>query len=133
MTMTDPIADFLTRIRNAIMAGHQKVEMPLSRVKEQLSAILKEEGYVNGFETVAPEEGHPSLLIFLKYGPQGEKVVTGLERVSKPGCRVYVGSKEIPEVLSGMGINILTTSRGLMTGARAKSQSLGGEILCNIW
>ncbi len=133
MTMTDPIADFLTRIRNAIMAGHQKVEMPLSRIKEQLSAILKEEGYVNGFETLTPEDGHPMLKIMLKYGPDGEKVVNGLERVSKPGCRVYVGSKEIPEVLGGMGINILTTSRGLMTGARAKGESLGGEILCNVW
>jgi small subunit ribosomal protein S8 len=133
MTMTDPIADFLTRIRNAIMAGHKQVEMPLSRMKEQLSLILKEEGYVNGYETLTPEEGHPSLRIFLKYGPDGEKVVNGLERVSKPGCRVYVGSKEIPEVLGGMGINILTTSRGLMTGSRARSESLGGEVLCNVW
>ena len=133
MTMTDPIADYLTRIRNAILAGHKKVEMPLSQIKEQMSAILKEEGYVTGFETLRPEEGHPSLRIFLKYGPDGEKVVNGLERVSKPGCRVYVGSKEIPEVLGGMGINILTTSRGLMTGNRARSESLGGELLCNVW
>jgi len=133
MTMTDPIADFLTRIRNAIMAGHKQVEMPLSRMKEQLSVILKEEGYVNGFETLTPEDGHPQLRVQLKYGPDGEKVVNGLERVSRPGCRVYVGSKEIPEVLGGMGICILTTSRGLMTGGRAKSEALGGEILCNVW
>jgi len=133
MTMTDPIADFLTRIRNAIMAGHKHVEMPLSRIKEQMAAILKEEGYVNGFETETPENDHPLLRVHLKYGPDGEKVVTGLQRVSKPGCRVYVGSKEIPEVLGGMGINILTTSRGLMTGNRAKNEALGGEILCNVW
>ena len=130
--MTDPIADMLTRVRNAVQAKHQKVDMPASRLKVEIARILKEEGYISHFKTTE-EGGKLSLTLFLKYGPKGEKVISNIERVSRPGCRVYVSKTEIPKVLGGLGINILTTAHGVMTGKQARRQGFGGELLCNIY
>src|SRR5215831_768758 len=130
--MTDPIADMLTRVRNAVQAKHQKVDMPSSRLKTEIARILKEEGYISHFKT-ADEGGKSFLTLFLKYGPKGEKVISSIERISRPGCRVYVSKGEIPRVLGGLGINILTTSHGVMTGKQARKQGFGGELLCNIY
>ena len=130
--MTDPIADMLTRVRNAVQGKHQKVDMPASRLKTEIARILKDEGYITHYKT-AEEEGKNFLTIFLKYGPKGEKVISNIERVSRPGCRVYVSKTEIPRVLGGLGINILTTSHGVMTGKHARKQGYGGELLCNIY
>jgi small subunit ribosomal protein S8 len=130
--MTDPIADMLTRVRNAVQAKHQKVDMPSSRLKAEIARILKEEGYISHFKT-ADEGGKSSLTLFLKYGPKGEKVISSIERISRPGCRVYVSKGEIPRVLGGLGINILTTSHGVMTGKQARKQGFGGELLCNVY
>jgi small subunit ribosomal protein S8 len=130
--MTDPIADMLTRIRNAAQAKHQKVDMPASRLKVEIARILKEEGYISHFKA-SDESGKSFLTVFLKYGPKGEKVISNIERVSRPGCRVYVSKAEIPKVLGGLGINILTTSHGVMTGKQARRQGFGGELLCNIY
>ena len=130
--MTDPIADMLTRVRNAVQAKHQKVDMPSSRLKAEIGRILKEEGYISHFKT-ADEGGKSSLTLFLKYGPKGEKVISSIERISRPGCRVYVSKGEIPRVLGGLGINILTTSHGVMTGKQARKQGFGGELLCNVY
>jgi len=130
--MTDPIADMLTRVRNAVQAKHQKVDMPASRLKIEIARILKEEGYIAHYK--AMEEGGKNLLtVFLKYGPKGEQVISNIERVSRPGCRVYVSKSDIPKVLGGLGINILTTSHGIMTGKRARKEGFGGELLCNIY
>ncbi len=133
MSMTDPIADMLTRIRNALMAGHTSVSLPSSRIKREIAAIMKEEGYINECrveESVGPQG---VLELDLRYGPDGEKVINGLERISKPGRRVYVGSQDIPDVLGGMGITILSTSRGVIDGRAARRQNVGGEWLCNVW
>ena len=130
--MTDPIADMLTRIRNAVQAKHQKVDMPASRLKADIARILKEEGYSAHYKT-ADEGGKHFLTVFLKYGPKGEKVISNIERVSRPGCRVYVSKTEIPKVLGGLGINIVTTSHGVMTGKHARKNGFGGELLCNIY
>jgi small subunit ribosomal protein S8 len=130
--MTDPIADMLTRLRNAVQAKHAKVDMPASRIKVEIARILKDEGFISHYKT-AEEEGRNALTVFLKYGPKGEKVITNIERVSRPGCRVYVGRTDIPRVLNGLGINIVTTSHGLMTGKEARKQGFGGEILCNVY
>src|ERR1700689_1173952 len=130
--MTDPIADMLTRIRNAVQARHTKVEMPTSRLKVELARILKDEGYISHYKT-SEEGGHTNLTVFLKYGSKGELVISNIERVSRPGCRVYVSKTEIPRVLGGLGINILTTSHGVMTGKEARKQGFGGELLCNIY
>ena len=130
--ITDPIADMLTRVRNALSAHHPKVDVPASRLKAEIARILKEEGYIANFK-VADEEGRRTIKIYLKYGPDHEPVISRLERVSKPGRRVYVGQREIPRVLGGMGINILTTPRGVMTGRHAHRQGVGGEILCEVW
>jgi len=130
--MTDPIADMLTRVRNAVQAKHQKVDMPASRLKVEIARILKEEGFIAHFKT-SEEEGKNFLTLFLKYGPKGEKVISNIERISRPGCRVYVSKSEIPKVLGGLGINILTTSHGVMTGKRARKQGFGGELLCNVY
>ena len=133
--LSDPIADMLTRIRNAIMAGHATVAMPHSKTKIAIAQILKDEGYV---ADVTVEEGQPAstIVITLKYwGTRRERrpVITDLKRVSKPGRRVYVGKDDIPWVLSGMGISILTTPRGIMTGQHARRQGVGGEVLCHVW
>ena len=130
--MTDPIADMLTRLRNAVQAKHQKVDMPASRLKADIARILKEEGYIAHYKT-ADESGKQSLTVFLKYGPKGEKVISNIQRVSRPGCRVYVSKTEIPKVLGGLGINILTTSHGVMTGKQARKNGFGGELLCNVY
>jgi small subunit ribosomal protein S8 len=130
--MTDPIADMLTRVRNAVQGKHQKVDMPASRLKVEIARILKEEGYISHFKT-SEEDGKNSLTLFLKYGPKGEKVISNIERVSRPGCRVYVSKADIPRVLGGLGINILTTSHGVMTGKQARQQGFGGELLCNVY
>src|SRR2546430_17688426 len=119
--MTDPIADMLTRVRNAAQAKHQKVDMPSSRLKIEIARILKEEGYIAHYKT-SDEGGKNQLTVFLKYGPKGEKVISNIERISRPGCRVYVSKTEIPRVLGGLGINIVTTSHGGVAGNEAPKQ-----------
>jgi len=132
LTITDPIADMLTRIRNAIMVRHDSVLIPASKMKLGISRILKEEGYVGDYEVV---RGKPQRLIkiHLKYDNKNQPVLTGLERISKPGLRVYVQKKEIPRVYGGLGIAILSTPQGVMTGQKAWRQAVGGELLCYIW
>jgi small subunit ribosomal protein S8 len=132
MRLTDPVADMLTRIRNAISARHQKVDVPASKLKTEIARILKEEGYVSNFKATE-EEGHKVLRIYLKYGSNNEAAISNVERVSRPGCRVYVRRSEITRVLGGLGINILTTPRGVMTGRQARKEGVGGEVLCQIW
>lgn len=131
MSMTDPLADLLTRIRNALMARHDSVEIPYSKRKEDIVRILKEEGYIDSYVTV---EGEPSavLKVVLKYGPDRTPAIERLARVSRPGRRVYSGHKDIPPVLGGMGINIVSTSKGLMTGKAAAEKGIGGEIVCEV-
>jgi small subunit ribosomal protein S8 len=137
--MTDPISDMLTRLRNAVSAKHARVDMPASKLKAEIARILQDEGYIQGFrivEEAAERDGkQPRQLIrvFLKYGPRGEKVISGLERISRPGRRVYIGVEDVPTVLGGLGTNILTTSRGVMTGRAARKAGVGGEVLCNVW
>jgi small subunit ribosomal protein S8 len=137
--MTDPISDMITRIRNAVTAKHTRVDLPASKLKAEIARILQDEGYIQGFRLVeeAPdkETQQPRQLIrlFLKYGPHGEKVISGLERISRPGRRVYLGVEDVPTVLGGLGTSILTTSRGVMTGRAAKKAGVGGEVLCNVW
>lgn len=137
MAVNDPIADMLTRIRNAGMAGHPAVAMPSSKIKVAIAKILKEEGYIAGYELVdGKTEGQKVIRIRLKYvGERRERhpVITDLERVSRPGRRVYTGKQEIPWVMSGMGIAIISTPKGLMTGQRARQLGVGGEIICKIW
>ncbi len=130
--MTDPIADMLTRVRNALGARHSKVEMPASKTKIEMARILKEEGYITNYR-VATDDNKKVIKVYLRYKPDHTPVISHLERVSKPGRRVYTSSKAIPKVIGGMGINILTTSKGLMTGDKAREQNVGGEILCGIW
>jgi small subunit ribosomal protein S8 len=138
--MTDPIADMLARIRNAVAAKHTRVEMPASRIKVDIARILQDEGYIQGFKlNETPRSGESSgnpvktLRLFLKYGPRGERLITGVERISRPGRRVYFGRDDVPQVLAGLGTSILTTSRGVMTGREAVKAGVGGEVLCNIW
>jgi small subunit ribosomal protein S8 len=134
--MTDPIADMLSRLRNATIARHNRVEMPSSRLKVEIAKILENEGYIQGYKVIEPQAGAPPqahLRVFLKYGPRGERIITGIERVSRPGRRVYFGCDEVPDVLAGLGTNILTTSRGVMTGKQAVKAGVGGEVLCNVW
>ena len=130
--MTDPIADMLARIRNAVSAKHSRVDIPASKLKLEIARILKEEGYIANYKAVE-EEGHKVLRVYLKYSNSDEAAISNLERVSKPGCRVYVRRDEIPRVLGGMGINILTTPRGVMTGRQARREGVGGEVLCQVW
>lgn len=137
MSTSDPIADMLTRIRNSLMAGHQLVSMPSSKVKLAIAGILKEEGFIESFEQVQPE-GRPNQVLRLQLKYVGERrarkpVISGLQRVSRPGRRSYIGKSEIPWVRSGLGIAILTTPKGVMTGARARQLGVGGEILCKVW
>jgi small subunit ribosomal protein S8 len=136
--MTDPIADMVTRIRNAVHARHQRVDVPASRFKAEIARILEEEGYIQGFRLVdAPDNDgggtRPTIRILLKYGPRGENVISGLERVSRPGRRVYLNRTSVPKVMGGLGTSILTTSRGVMTGRDAVKAGVGGEVLCNVW
>jgi small subunit ribosomal protein S8 len=132
MPSSDPIADMLTRVRNAIIARHPKVDVPASKLKMEIARILKEEGYILNYK-IADEGAKKTIKIYLKYTPGNESVISRIERVSRPGCRVYVGNDKIPRILGGMGINILTTSRGVMTGKSAKREGVGGEVLCHVW
>lgn len=132
MSMTDPVADFLARVRNAINARHQKVDVPLSKLKVEMARILKEEGYIANFKTT-DEEGRKTLRVYLKYDSNNTSPISQLKRVSRPGCRVYVGHSEIPRILGGLGINILTTPKGVMTGRAARKEGVGGEVLCEIY
>ena len=135
MSMSDPIADMLTRVRNALMREHPTVSMPISKTKEAIAQVLKDEGYIEDFKVVQ-EKPQSVLQLKLKYiGGRRDRrsVITGIERVSRPGRRVYVGKQDIPWVLSGMGIAIVTTSKGLMTGQQARQASVGGEVLCKVW
>ena len=135
--MTDPISDMLTRIRNAVTAKHTRVDMPASRLKAEIARILQDEGYIQGFklldDTTGTSAQTKTLRLFLKYGPHGERLITGVQRISRPGRRVYFGKQDVPEVLAGLGTSILTTSRGVMTGRAAVKAGVGGEVLCNIW
>lgn len=132
MVMTDPIADFLTRIRNANSVNHEKVEIPVSRVKKTLAEILKVEGFIKDYELV--EDGKQGILrLYLKYGHNKQKVITGIKRISKPGLRVYVKKDQIPRVLGGLGIAIISTSCGIMTDKEARKRQLGGEVICYVW
>jgi small subunit ribosomal protein S8 len=136
--MTDPIADMLTRIRNAVSAKHTRVDMPASRIKADIARILQDEGYIQGFKVLDAPPGQTTavskvLRVFLKYGPHGERLITGVQRISRPGRRVYFGHDDVPEVLAGLGTSILTTSRGVMTGREAVKVGVGGEVLCNVW
>lgn len=132
MTTSDPIADMLTRVRNALQARHAKVDVPASRLKLDIARILKDEGYITNFK-IAEDGPKKSIRIYLKYTSGNVPVISRIERVSRPGCRVYAGSQEVPRVLGGLGINILTTPRGVMTGATARKENVGGEVLCQIW
>jgi len=130
--ITDPIADMLTRIRNANTANHPLLDIPASKMKIAVAAILAEEGFIRNFERV--EEGpQGTLRVTLKYGPEKEKVITGLRRISRPGLRVYIGRGEIPKVLGGLGLVIMSTSKGIMSGKRAKREGCGGEVLAYVW
>jgi small subunit ribosomal protein S8 len=137
--MTDPISDMIARIRNAVAAKHTRVDMPASKLKGEIARILQDEGYIQGFRLMevpaerAGRQPRPVIRIFLKYGPHGERVISGLERISRPGRRVYLGVDDVPPVLGGLGTSILTTSRGVMTGRAAKKAGVGGEVLCNVW
>jgi small subunit ribosomal protein S8 len=133
--MTDPIADMLSRIRNATTARHPRVDMPLSRLKVEIAKILESEGYVQSFKVIEPKDGQVqgTLRVQLKYGPRGERVILGIQRVSRPGRRVYFGRDDVPHVLGGLGTSILTTSRGVMSGRDAAKAGVGGEVLCNVW
>lgn len=134
MTMTDPIADMLTRIRNANVAMHDEVKMPSSRVKESLATLLAKEGYIEGFD-VADATDRPGrvLTVTMKYSPERERVISGLKRVSKPGLRVYRKAETVPRVLGGLGVAVVSTSQGLMTDREARKRRVGGEILCYVW
>ncbi|WP_019375520.1 30S ribosomal protein S8 [Virgibacillus halodenitrificans] len=132
MVMTDPIADMLTRIRNANMVRHEKLELPASTIKKEIADILKREGFVSDYEFV--EDNKQGVLrIFLKYGANNERVITGIKRISKPGLRVYAKANEVPRVLNGLGIAIVSTSKGVLSDKEARSQAVGGEVLAYVW
>ena len=132
MTMTDPIADMLTRIRNANVVKHETVDVPASNIKKELARILLEEGFVRGYDVI--EDGKQGIIrIQLKYGQTGERVISGLKRISKPGMRVYAANQEIPKVLNGLGISIISTSKGILTDKQARKENVGGEVICYVW
>ena len=132
MLTTDPIADFLTRIRNGNTANKETVEIPASKVKKSLAGILKEEGYIKDWEYI--EDSKQGIIrVYMKYGENKEKVITGLKRISKPGLRIYAGSEELPKVLNGLGIAVISTSHGIMTEKHARKAGVGGEVLCYVW
>ena len=133
MSMTDPIADLLTRIRNAVRAGHESVVIPGSKLKESVVGILKSQGYIRGYDVEPGPTGQTRITVALKPPQDGKLVLSGLRRVSKPGLRVYVDKESVPKVLNGMGIAILTTSRGVVTDEEARNLGVGGEVLCEIW
>lgn len=130
--MTDPIADFLTRIRNANMVYQEEVEVPASKMKRAIAEIMKNEGYIKNYEYI--EDGKQGILrIYLKYGPNKEKVITGIKRISRPGLRIYARKGEIPKVLGGLGVAIISTSKGVLTDKQARREGVGGEVICYIW
>ena len=132
MTMTDPIADMLTRIRNANVVKHETVDVPASNMKKELSRILLEEGFIRGYDVI--EDGKQGIIrIQLKYGQTGERVISGLKRISKPGMRVYADKHEVPRVLNGLGISIISTSKGILTDKQARKENDGGEVICYVW
>jgi small subunit ribosomal protein S8 len=131
MSLTDPVADFLARIRNAIRARHQKLDVPASKLKAEIARILKEEGYISSYKT-QEEEGRQILRVYLKYAGS-EAAIRDLARISRPGCRVYIGRDEIKRVQGGLGISIMTTPKGVMTGRQARREGVGGELLCEVW
>jgi small subunit ribosomal protein S8 len=131
MSVTDPIADYLTRLRNAITAKHEKVDIPASRLKLEMTKILKEEGYFQNFK-MQEDDKQGVIRIFLKY-VDGTSVITGLKQVSKPGCRIYSRKEKVPKVMGGLGVSIVSTSKGLMTGESSHKNGLGGEVLCEVW
>ena len=136
--MTDPIADMLARIRNAVQAKQARVDIPANQLKIEMARILQNEGYIAGFRVVEEPLAEGKLTVkrirlFLKYGPHGERVISGIQRISRPGRRVYFSRDQVPPVLGGLGISILTTSRGVMTGRQAVKTGVGGEVLCNVW
>src|SRR5687768_2959355 len=132
MNMTDPVADLITRIRNGVRAKLTRVDVPSSKLKMEIARILKDEGYISNYR-LTEDNKQGVLRVYLKYGPGMERVITDLQRVSRPGCRIYCGKDQIPRVYGGLGINILSTSRGLMTGKSAAREGVGGEILVNVW
>ena len=132
MVMTDPIADMLTRIRNANSVHHDKVTIPCSKVKNAIAEILKAEGFIKDFEQTT-ENNHPVMVVTLKYGPNKEKVISGIKRISKPGLRIYAQVDELPKVLGGLGIALVSTSQGIMTDKAARKANLGGEVLAYVW
>jgi len=132
MSMTDPIADMLTRIRNGIQARHERVEVPTSKLKLEIAKILKSEGFISNFKLVDGEH-QQTLRVYLKYASDGESVIHGIERVSRPGRRVYRGKTEIPRPLGGLGLAIISTSKGVVSGSDAASTGVGGEVLCQVW
>ena len=132
MTMTDPIADMLTRIRNANVVKHETVDVPASNMKKELSRILLEEGFIRGYDVI--EDGKQGIIrIQLKYGQTGERVISGLKRISQPGMRVYAAKQEIPRVLNGLGISVISTSKGILTDKQARKENVGGEVICYVW
>ena len=132
MTMTDPIADMLTRIRNANVVKHETVDVPASNVKKELARILLEEGFIRGYDVI--EDGKQGIIrVQLKYGQSGERVISGLKRISKPGMRVYSAKDEIPKVLNGLGIAVISTSKGVLTDRQARKENVGGEVICYVW
>ncbi|MBQ1347034.1 MAG: 30S ribosomal protein S8 [Erysipelotrichaceae bacterium] len=133
MSMTDPIADMLTRIRNGLSAEHDTVAIPASKMKVEIARILKQEGYINGYSVEGETAKEKTITVELKYGPDKEKVITGLKRISKPGLRVYAKGDNVPRVLNGLGIAIISTSKGLMTDRDARKQNLGGEVVAYVW
>jgi len=132
MTMTDPIADMLTRIRNALSVSYETVDVPASNIKMNIAKVFKEEGMIRNYK-VLKDGNHKKIRLFLKYDAEGRAVISGLKRVSRPGCRVYSPSDKIPMVLNGYGVNILSTSQGLMTDRDARKKNIGGEVLCSVW
>lgn len=132
MTMTDPIADMLTRVRNANSVKHDTVDVPASSIKKELARILLEEGFVRGYDVI--EDGKQGIIrIQLKYGQEGERVLSGLKRISKPGMRIYANSEELPKVLNGLGIAVISTSHGILTDKQARQKNVGGEVICYVW
>ncbi len=132
MTMTDPIADMLTRIRNANTVGHKTVEIPASNIKKSIAGILLEEGYINGFEVIEDDK-QGIIKVEMKYGPAGEKVINGIKKISKPGLKVYAKACDVPRVLGGLGIAIISTSKGVISDKEARKLGVGGEVICYVW
>ena len=132
MTMTDPVADMLTRIRNANTAGHATVDIPASKIKKNIAEILVKEGYIKGYEVVAGET-QDTIRVTMKYGPDKTKVISGIKKISKPGLKVYAKANEVPKVLGGLGIAIISTSSGLITDKEARKLGVGGEVICYVW